>query len=75
MLTYPSQKALPTTTDPAVPAVRHDAMSSHITVSGIEDDIVNTPAVVSDNHRNASKRPEDTHGQSRMPVSTVSLVF
>ena len=75
MANFPFQKALPITTDPAISAVRHDATNSHITVSGAENEIVKTPAVVSDNHRKASKRPEDTHGQSRMPVSTIPLVF
>jgi len=71
----PSQEALLVETDPAAPAVRHDATDSHIVVSGTENDIMNIPAVVSDSNGSASKRPEDTHGQSRMPVSTIPLVF
>jgi len=60
-------------TDPVAPAVRHDATTSHVITSGGQNDIVNTPAIVSDSYRKASKRPEDTHGKSRA-VSTIRIL-
>ena len=57
-------------TEPTVSAVRHDTTKTHTVVPGIQNDVVNTPAIVSDSRRSASKRPEDTGGQNRM-VSTI----
>jgi len=62
-------------TEPAAPAISHDSANSRIIISGVQNNIVKTPAVVSDSHRKASKRPEDAPKQSRMPVSTVPFVF
>ena len=69
-LNSPSQKALATKTVQVVPAVTHDVTKAHTVVSGVQNDVVNTSAIVSDNCRSGSKRPEDTRGQDRM-VSTI----
>ena len=47
-------------------------MNTHTIVSGVQNDIMNTP-VVPDSHRNASKRPEDSHGQGRV-VSAIRIL-
>ena len=73
LLNSPPQKALATKTVPVVPAVTHDVTKAHTVVSGVQNDVVNTPAIVSDSHRSASKRPEDTRGRDRM-VSTVHIL-
>ena len=73
LLNSPSQKALATKTVPVVPAVTHDVTKAHTVVSGVQNDVVNTPAIVSDSHRSASKRPEGTRGRDRM-VSTVYIL-
>ena len=56
--------------DPTGSAVRHDVTNTHTIASGIQSEVVNTLAVVSDSRRKALKGPEDTRGQNRM-VSTV----
>jgi hypothetical protein len=44
--------------------------TTHTTVSGVQSNAVNTLAIVSDSHRNASKNPEDTRGRNPT-VSTI----
>jgi hypothetical protein len=61
---FPPQKALATTKDAAVFAVRHDVTNTRTIVSCAQNDVVDTPAIVSDNHRNTLKSPEDTRGQN-----------
>ena len=73
LLTSHSQKALTTTTDPAVLAVRHDVTNTDTVVSGAQNDSVNTPTMVCDGHRSTPKIPKDTRGQNRM-VSTLLIL-
>ena len=61
------------TTDAAIPTILHDATDTHTILSGVQNDVATTPAIASDSHRKGSKRPEDTHGQSRM-VSTIRIL-
>ena len=61
------------TTDAAVPAVRHDVANNDTTTSGVQNDAVNTPAIVSDSHRNALKRREDVGGKNRAVCITHTL--
>jgi len=70
LLTSCFQKTLAINTDPAVPAVSHDATNTHTVVSGAQKNVANTPAVAFDSYRNALKSFEDTCGQNRA-VSTI----
>jgi hypothetical protein len=67
---FPLQKALAIATNVAVSAVRHDVMNTHIISPGVQNNTVNTPAIISDSHRNVLKSPEDTRGQNGT-VSTI----
>ena len=73
LLTSPSQKALAIKTDPAVPVVSHGVTNTHTIISGVQNSVVNALAIVSDNCRSGSKRPDDTRGQDLM-VSTVHML-
>ena len=46
--------------------VRRDLAVTHTIVSGVQNDVVNTRAVISDGHRNALRKPEDTRSQNRI---------
>ena len=70
MLTSRSQKALTTTTNPAV---RHDVANIDTIVSGVQNDVANTPAIVFDSRHNTSKSPDDMRDQNRM-VSTLRIL-
>jgi len=68
---FPPQEALAINiinTDPVV-----SAANTHKTIPGAQNDVVKTPAIVSDSHRNALKGPEGMHGQNRM-VSTIRIL-
>ena len=73
LLTSRSHKAIPINTDAAAPTVHHDVTNTQTITSGIQNGVVNTPVTISDSHRNAVKRPDDTRGQNRM-VSTVRIL-
>ena len=60
-------------TDPAVPGVSHDVTNTYTVVSSVQNNVVNTPALASDSHRNALKRSKNTCGQNRV-VSTIRTV-
>ena len=52
-------------TNPTASTVRHDVADTSTIVPGVRND-VNTRPIVSDSHRNALRRSEDTRGQNRM---------
>ena len=60
-------------TNATVSAVRHDVADTPTIVPCVKND-VNTGATVSDSHRNALKRPEDTRGQNQM-VSAIRTLL
>jgi hypothetical protein len=68
LLNYRSRKVLATSADAADSSVRHASTNTHTIISGVQSDVVNAPAVVSDSHRNRNllKSPEDTCSQNRM---------
>ena len=71
MLTSPSHKALPINTDPAAPPVHPDVTDAQTITPGIQNDVVDTPATVSDSQRSGLKRPGDPRGQKR----AVSMIY
>ena len=71
MLTSPSHKALPINTDPAAPPVHPDVTDAQTITSGIQNDVVDTPATVSDSQRSGLKRRGDPRGQKR----AVSMIY
>jgi len=73
LLTSCLQKTLAIDTDPAVLAASHDVTNTYTIVSGVQNNVVNIPALFSDNHRSALKSAEDMRGQSRV-VSTIRTV-
>ena len=76
-MTSRSQTKIAINTSPAVPTVSHDITNIHAVVSGIRNDVANTPAVASDSHRNAlGKSPGDALDQNRLAsaVRTIPVV-
>jgi len=73
LLTSCLQNELATSSDAAIPAVHHDDANTHTLASSVQNDIADTPVIVSDSHRNTSERPENTRGKNRM-VSTVRIL-
>ena len=73
MLSPHFQETLAIKTDPVALAISHDVTNTHTVVSSVQNDALNTLAVVSDSGRNGSKRPEDKHDQIRA-VSTIRTV-
>jgi hypothetical protein len=66
LLTFRSKKALVISADADGSGVRHEVTNTHTIDSGVQSDVVDTLAIVSDSHRNALKSPEDTRGQNQM---------
>ena len=52
-------------TDGTIPAVHDDVTNTRTLVSGIRNGVTDTPTIVSDGHRKASKISEDVYGQDR----------
>ena len=50
-------------------------MNTDTDTSGIQNDVVNTPAIVSDSYRNALKRREDVDGQNQAVCITHALTM
>ena len=61
-------------TSATVSAVRHGVADIHTIVSGVQNDVVNIRAVVSDSHRNALRRSGDNRSENRM-VSTIRTLL
>jgi len=73
LLTFSLQNELTTSSDAAIPAVRHDVANTHTLASGVQNDVADTPVIVSDSYRNTPTSPENVCSKNRM-VSTVCIL-
>ena len=75
MLTFRFQKELAKVGNVTASTVHHDVANNGATASGVRNDAVNTPTIVSDIHRNKLKRSEDVRSRD-LGVSTIhALLF